>query len=152
MSLIFDSGHGMLMPAGLDICHVYRSGLSLKDKKLSVMVFQDTQQEGWKTEGNTNIDCTNDILQKMSSLFRESSVTCHCPPQLESLSKKRSWLGIHQPQSLSWGCLKSRRKWHVQSLRSCSGQDSDRKLTIPIHVKKQVKLIYKGQSTPSKPT
>lgn len=43
MSLIFDSGHEMLMPAGLDIWHVYRSGLSLKDKKLSVMVFQDTQ-------------------------------------------------------------------------------------------------------------
>lgn len=72
MSFIFDSGHEMLMPAGLDIWHVYRSGLSLKDKKLSVMVFQDTQQEGRSTKGNTNIDCTNDTHSRRCPAFSES--------------------------------------------------------------------------------
>lgn len=65
-----------------------------------------------------------------------------------------------EEEELTWHSSASRsllrlfeikREMTCTELESCSGQHSDRKLRIPIHGKKQVKLIYKGQSTPSKP-
>lgn len=46
---------------------------------------------------------------------------------------------------------KKNRVSDTQNMKSYSRSFDDRKLTVSIHVKKQVKLIYKGQSTPFKP-
>jgi len=46
--------------------------------------------------------------------------------------------------------LENRVSRHMEH-EATQGILDDRKLTVSIHVKKQVKLIYKGQSTPFKP-
>lgn len=66
-----------------------------------------------------------------------------------SKERKRSFLRLYEIRN-----LKKKKKcvsWHNRTWRAPQSSLDDRKLTVSIHVRKQVKLIYKGQSTPFKP-